>query len=148
MCPGLPDCAAQRCGLPWLIDFAPSAMSAKVLLVEEHNEVRTALRDWLRSVVSPLSLREARTMDEALRLAGQAKLDLALITVELPGGNGIEAARELRRRHEDLPLVLMSVHDSEVLRLAAIQAGATAFVPKRDLTLSLLPIVQRLLQKN
>jgi len=123
-------------------------MCANVLLVEQHNEVRSALRDWLRSVVSSLSLREAGSKDEALRLAEQAELDFALITVELPGENGIEAARELRRRHEKLPLVLMSVHDSEILRLAALEAGADAFVAKRDLTLSLLPIVQRLLQRN
>jgi len=119
-----------------------------VLLVEEHTDVRNAVRDWLRSVVSPLSLREARSMSEALRFAQQSKLDFALITVELPGENGIETARELHRRHQELPMVLMSVHDSDVLRLAAIAAGATAFVPKRDLTLSLLPIVQRLLQRN
>ena len=123
-------------------------MPPNVLLVEEHDDVRIALRDWLRSVVSPLSLSEARSMAEALQLAGQAKLDFALINVELPGENGIEAARELRRRHQDLPLVLMSVHDSEILRLASLEAGATAFVAKRDLTLSLLPIVQRLLARN
>lgn len=123
-------------------------MSANILLVEEHNEVRTALRDWLRSVVSSPSLSEARNMDEALRLAGQAKLDFALITVELPGENGIEAARELRRRHYKFPMILMSVHDSEVLRLAAMEAGADGFVAKRDLTFSLLPIVQRLLPRN
>jgi len=123
-------------------------MAANVLLVEEHDEVRTALRDWLRSVLASPSLREARSMEEALRMAGEAKLDLALINVELPGRNGIEAARELRRLHQKLPMVLMSVHDSEILRLAAIQAGADAFVPKRDLTLGLLPIVQRLLAKN
>ena len=123
-------------------------MSANVLLVEEHDDVRIALRDWLRSVVSPVSLSEARSMGEALQLAAQAKLDFALINVELPGENGIEAARELRRRHQDLPLVLMSVHDSEILRLAALEAGATAFVAKRDLTFSLLPIVQRLLARN
>lgn len=123
-------------------------MAANVLLVEEHDDVRIAVRDWLRSVVSPLSLSEARSMAEALQLAGQAKLDFALINVELPGENGIEAARELRRRHQHLPLVLMSVHDSEILRLAALEAGATAFVAKRDLTLSLLPIVQRLLARN
>ena len=87
-------------------------------------------------------------MEEALRLAREAKLDLALINIELPGENGIEAARALRRLHQQLPLVLMSVHDSEVLRLAALEAGADAFVPKRDLTLGLLPIVQRLLQRN
>jgi two-component system response regulator MprA len=123
-------------------------MPANVLLVEEHEEVRLALRDWLRSVVSPLSLREARSMEEALRLAGQAKLDFALINVELPGPNGIEAARELRRRYEHLPMVLMSVHESEALRLAAIDAGADAFVSKRELTFSLLPILQRLLARN
>jgi len=123
-------------------------MSANVLLVEEHDEVRTALRDWFASVLSPLRLCEARSMEEALRMADQAKVDFALINIELPGPNGIEAARELRRRHRDLPLVLMSVHDSAVLRLAALEAGADAFVPKRDLTLGLLPIVQRLLVRN
>jgi len=123
-------------------------MSARILLVEEHEDVRSALRDWLCTVVSPLSLREARSMPEALRHAGEVRLDFALINVELPGQNGIEGARELRRRHQGLPLVLMSVHDSEILRLAAIEAGADAFVPKRDLTLSLLPIVQRLLARN
>jgi DNA-binding NarL/FixJ family response regulator len=122
--------------------------AANVLLVEEHDEVRLALRDWFRAVLSPLSLTEARNMAEALRCAAHGKLDFALINVELPGENGIEAARELRRRHHDLPLVLMSVHDSEILRLAAIEAGANAFVAKRDLTLSLLPIVQRLLARN
>jgi len=121
---------------------------ANVLLVEEHDEVRFALRDWFRAVLSPLSLTEARNMAEALRCAAHGKLDFALINVELPGENGIEAARELRRRHHDLPLVLMSVHDSEILRLAAIEAGANSFVAKRDLTLSLLPIVQRLLARN
>lgn len=123
-------------------------MSANVLLVEEHQEVRLALRDWLRSVVSPLSLREARSMEEALRMAGQAKLDFALINVELPGPNGIEAARELRKRYEDLPMVVMSVHESEALRLAAMDAGADAFVSKRELTFHLLPILQRLLPRN
>jgi two-component system response regulator DesR len=123
-------------------------MAANVLLVEEHDEVRNALRDWLRTVLTMPSLREARTMDEALRMAAGAKLDLALINVELPGPNGIEAARELRRLHQQLPLILMSVQDSEILRLAAIEAGADAFVPKRDLTLGLLPVVQRLLARN
>jgi DNA-binding NarL/FixJ family response regulator len=87
-------------------------------------------------------------MDEALTLAGQAKVDFALINLELPGPNGIEAVRELRKRYGNLAMVLMSVHDSEALRLAAMDAGADAFVSKRELTLALLPIVQRLMQRN
>jgi DNA-binding NarL/FixJ family response regulator len=123
-------------------------MPPNVLLVEEHDGMRTALRDWLISTLSPLSLREARSMDEALRAAEQATLDFVLINIELPGSNGIEAARALRSRYSDLRLVVMSVHDSEVLRIAAIEAGADAFVCKRELIFSLLPIVQRLMTRN
>ena len=123
-------------------------MRANLLLVEDHDDMRLALREWLLTTFSPSSLREARSMDEALTLAGQAKVDFALINLELPGPNGIEAVRELRKRYGSLAMVLMSVHDSEALRLAAMDAGADAFVSKRELTLALLPIVHRLMQRN
>ena len=113
--------------------------------------MRAALRDWLLTSLPGPKLREARSMEEALRHAEQANLDFVLVNLELPGpsgrNEGIEAARELRKRHVNLPVVVMSIHDSEALRLAAIEAGADAFVCKRELTMSLLPIVQRLMQK-
>lgn len=115
-----------------------------VLLVEEHDEMRSALRDWLLTSFPPLRLREARSMEEALLLAGQAALDLALINLELPGPNGIEAARLMRKRHPRCRVVVMSVNDSMALRIAALAAGAEAFVCKRDLRIALLPIVAAL----
>ncbi|HET7197856.1 MAG TPA: response regulator transcription factor [Burkholderiales bacterium] len=116
------------------------------LLVENHEEMRAALRDWLNRLIAPLELREARDMAQALERAGEAPLDFALVNVELPGPNGIETTRELRRRYPRCPVVVMSVQDSEALRLAAIDAGADAFVCKRELTSALLPILTRLLQ--
>lgn len=115
-----------------------------VLLVEEHDEMRSALRDWLLTSFPPLKLREARSMDEALRLAGQAALDLALINLELPGLNGIEATRLMRKRYPACRVVVMSVNDSMALRIAALSAGAEAFVCKRDLRLALHPILATL----
>ena len=123
-------------------------MPATVLLVEDHDEMRAALRDWFLASLPQPTMREARSMEEALAHAAQTPLDLAVVNVELPGPNGIEAARELRRRDDRLPLVVTSIHDSEALRLAALDAGADAFVCKRELTMSLLPIVQRLMQRN
>lgn len=123
-------------------------MPANILLVEDHDEMRTALRAWLINSLQPKTLREARSMDEALEVARQAQLDFALINLELPGPNGIEAARELRKRYRELPLVVMSLHESEALRLAALEAGANAFVSKRELPLLLPPIVQRLMQRR
>jgi DNA-binding NarL/FixJ family response regulator len=76
--------------------------------------------------------------------ADQAPLDLVLMNMELPGPNGIEATRALRKRHPQCPVVVMSVNDSEALRTAAIEAGALAFLSKRELPHALLPLIGRL----
>jgi DNA-binding NarL/FixJ family response regulator len=121
-----------------------SLLLPSVLVVEEHEEMRSALRDWLLTSFPPLRLREARSMEEALMLAEQAPLDLILVNLELPGPNGIEAARALHRRHPACRVVVMSVNDSVALRIAALEAGAEAFVSKRDLRMALHPIVATL----
>lgn len=105
--------------------------------------MRAALRAWLNRLLAPLMLSEAHDMAEALERAGEAPLDFALVNVELPGRNGIEAARELHRRYPRCAVVVMSMQDSEVLRLAAIDAGAEAFVSKRELVSGLLPLLSR-----
>ena len=110
--------------------------------------MRSALRDWLLTSFPPLRLSEARSADEALQLAEQAPLDLVLVNLELPGANGIEAARLFRRRHPGCCVVVMSVNDSMALRTAAVEAGAAAFLSKRDLRFALLPIVTRLLASD
>lgn len=115
-----------------------------LLLVEDHEEVRAALRDWLLTSLPPMKLREARTMDEALACAEAAELDLVLMNLELPGPNGIEATRAMRKRHPKCPVIVISVNDSEALRSAAIEAGALAFLSKRELPHALLPLLGRL----
>lgn len=112
-------------------------------MVEEHEEVRAALRAWLLASLPDLKLREARSMAEALESAGQASPDFVLMNVELPGPNGIEATRQLRRAAVRCPVVVMSFHDSAALRQAAEDAGADAFVSKRELPNALLPILDR-----
>jgi DNA-binding NarL/FixJ family response regulator len=126
----------------------PATALPSVLVVEEHDEMRSALRDWLLTSFPPLRLREARSMQEALTLAEQAQLDLILVNLELPGPNGIEAARALRRRHPACRVVVMSVNDSVALRIAALEAGAEAFISKRDLRMALHPILATLMKQK
>jgi len=114
-----------------------------ILVVEGHDEMRAALRDWLLISLPPSNLREARSLEEALAQAGSSVPDLVLMNLELPGPNGIEATRELRRLCPSCPVVIMSVNDSEALRSAALGAGAAAFVSKRELPHGLLPILGR-----
>jgi len=115
-----------------------------LLVVEDHPEVRSALRDWLLKSLPPVKLREARSLAEALACAEEAPLDLVLMNLELPGPNGIEATRALRRQQPQCPVIVMSVNDSEALRTAALDAGALAFISKRELPHALLPLLGRL----
>lgn len=133
-------------GLHPLLAVDPALPS--VLVVEEHDEMRCALRDWLLTSFPPLRLREARSMEEALTLAGQAPLDLILVNLELPGTNGLETARALRQLDPACRVVVMSVNDSVALRIAALEAGAEAFVSKRDLRIALHPIVMALMKQQ
>jgi len=114
-----------------------------MLLVEEHEEVRAALRGWLLGSFPELKLREARNLTEALDCAKGNHLDMVLVNMELPGPNGIEATRQLRRSELRCPVVIMSFHDSAALRMAAEQAGADAFLPKREMPQALTPILSR-----
>ncbi len=106
--------------------------------------MRAALRSWLLASLTAPRLTEARSSEEALAHAARGGLDLVLVNFERPGLNGIAAARALRRRHPSCPVVVMSVNDSEVLRSAALEAGAYAFLSKRELPTALLPILNRL----
>lgn len=114
-----------------------------MMVVEEHEEVRAALREWLRGSFPDLKLCEARNLSEALDCAWGTKLDMVLVNMELPGPNGIEATRQLRRRALRCPVVIMSFHDSAALRVAAEEAGADAFLPKREMPQALTPILSR-----
>lgn len=115
-----------------------------ILLVEAHDAMRAALRDWLTVSLGSPRLREARNLQEALDHAEQTIPDLVLMNLELSGPNGIEATRELRRRCPMCQVVIMSVNDSEALRSAALGAGAVAFVSKRELPHGLLPLLGRI----
>ena len=79
---------------------------------------------------------------EALKQVEQCRPDVVLMDLAMPLMNGLEATRALRTRADSPRVVLMSVHEEEEYHRAAEKAGATAFLPKTDLT-GQLPVLLR-----
>jgi len=104
---------------------------ARVLIVDDHDGVRGALRDWLAVAYPGLRTREVRDAEEALKLAGDGSFDIVLMDIGLPGMSGVEATRRLHERSPATKIVMVSVHDGEAQRAASLAAGAVAFVAKR-----------------
>ena len=82
--------------------------------------------------------------DEASLLdsAGRLQPDVAVVDLSLARDESLGWLRAVRQRCPDLKVIVLSVHDEESVRRAAMEAGADAFVLKRAIVTDLLPAVE------
>jgi DNA-binding NarL/FixJ family response regulator len=69
---------------------------------------------------------------EAVRLAAEGHPDVVILDYDMPGMNGIEAARAIRENSPATPLILITAAASEYLIATALTAGFAGFLLKRD----------------
>lgn len=60
----------------------------------------------------------------------QEAFDAVVLDLTLPRRSGLEVLRDLRHRHPDLPVIMLTGHDDPVARDRCLQAGATGFLAK------------------
>ncbi len=88
----------------------------------------------------------ARNGRDALDLLEEGLPDLLLTDLDMPEVNGLELVREVRKRHPSLPMVLMTARGSEEIAVEALKAGASSYVPKRNLKRELGPTLRMVLE--
>src|SRR4051794_8183085 len=102
-----------------------------VMLVDDHEVVRDGIRAMLSAEDDIVIAGEAGTVREAIDEADRTRPDVVVMDVRLADGSGIEATREIRAKHPDTNvLMLTSFADDEAL-FASIMAGASGFVLKQ-----------------
>lgn len=82
---------------------------------------------------------------EALEKIGEKAPDLIVTDLQMPEMNGLELVEAVRARYPKIPVVLVTAQGSEEIAAAALRAGASSYVPKRNLGKDLLPTVERVL---
>ncbi|OGO16159.1 MAG: hypothetical protein A2Y93_04485 [Chloroflexi bacterium RBG_13_68_17] len=100
-----------------------------VLVAEDSEEIRRFVEE---SILGPAGYRVTAVGDgmSALTLAGELRPDFVLTDENMPGLSGLDLIRRLHNERPDLPLILMSSEDSQVLAAEASLAGASAFLVK------------------
>jgi two-component system response regulator DevR len=116
-------------------------MGLRILLVDDHEVVRVGVRALIERQLGMEVVGEAGTVGQAVEQAEQLTPDVVLLDVRLPGGDGLEACRQIKaRRPETRIIILTSFPDDEVL-FDAISCGADGYVLKQigsgDLILAL-----------
>ena len=102
-------------------------MSTKVLVVEDDERIRTAVRLALEN--EGWEVVEARSGEEALEVFPEADAHIVLIDIMLPGIDGFEVCRTVRRQ-SDIPVVMVTARDDTHDVVAGLEAGADDYLTK------------------
>jgi len=105
-------------------------LTIRILLADDHPMVCRGLRMVLDAEPDLTVVAEAGDGREAVRLALETEVDLAVLDVAMPGLTGLQAAAELKRRRPELRTLMLSMYDSEQYFFEALKAGASGYVLK------------------
>lgn len=109
----------------------------RVVLAEDHTLVRAGLRTLLQQLEQITVVGEAADGREAVALAKAHGPDVILMDITMPGLNGIDATRQVKKELPEVRVVILSMHSSEEHVVQALRAGASGYLLKESAPLEL-----------
>ncbi|MBI2456494.1 MAG: response regulator, partial [candidate division NC10 bacterium] len=100
----------------------------RILVVDDEESVRWALRKALERASYRVDL--AADGPAGLQAAEDPGVDLALLDVRLPGRDGLDVLREIRKRRPDLPVIMMTAYGTLQVAVEAMRLGAYDYIGK------------------
>ena len=113
--------------------------SLEVLLIEDNPDDAYLVEEMLQDEGWPeIHLSHAEGLTQGFELAAARDFDAVLLDLILPESQGLDTFRKVRRRLPDAPVVVLTGLDDETMALAALQSGAQDYLPKNDISATLL----------
>ena len=101
---------------------------SRILVVEDEAGIAFALEADLRAEGYDVVV--ATTGDEAMRTVGAGSVDLVLLDVMLPGKDGFEVCREMRRSGVRAPIIMLTAKAQEAEKVMGLELGADDYITK------------------
>src|SRR5580658_1561494 len=119
--------------------------SGTVLIVDDERSIRLSLRTVLTNI--GFEIVEAARGEEALALVRTAQFDAVLLDINMPGMDGVEVCKSIRKVSPRLPIIMLTVQGGEDRKVDALDSGADDYITKpfqqRELTTRLRAAVRR-----
>jgi len=115
----------------------------RVLIVDDHPVVRQGLKQILEKEPDIVVTREAGDGQQAIDFAGKGECDVVLLDLEMPGKNGLDVLKVLRKDRPKLPVLILSVHPEEQFAARILSAGASGYLTKESAPEELVKAVRR-----
>jgi len=105
-------------------------MTIKVLLVDDHELVRTGIRRLLDDFSDIEVIAEGDSGEQAIKLAREHKPEIVLMDVNMPGIGGLEATRKLIQIDPAIKVIIVTIHVDEPFPTRLLKAGAAGYLTK------------------
>lgn len=104
--------------------------SLAVLIADDHPLFRKGMRSLLRTMPDVTLVGEAKSGPEAVELALAHQPDIVLMDLQMPGGSGLAATRELNRHSPNTRILVVTLFEDDDSIFAALRAGAHGYILK------------------
>jgi len=101
-----------------------------LLLVDDHDVVRTGLRSFLETQAGMRVVDEASNGAEALERAARSKPDIALMDISMPDMDGLRATRRMRKQCPSTHVLALTIHEDKHYFMEMMAAGASGYLTK------------------
>jgi two-component system nitrate/nitrite response regulator NarL len=123
-----------------------STKRVKVLLADDHPIVRAGIKLCLSSNKQFEVVGEAIDGQQALEAAERLRPDIILMDINMPKMSGIDACRVLMRKHPEIKVIILTVHDKKEYVLEIMRSGARGYVLKEASEQELLQAIDSVLK--
>jgi DNA-binding NarL/FixJ family response regulator len=106
----------------------------RVMIVDDHKLVREGLNAVFDNGSDISVVGEAGSGEEALEMVSKVKPDVVLMDISMPGMNGIQATKLIRKQNPEVKIVILTMLDQEGSVYEAVKAGATGYMIKSTST--------------
>jgi DNA-binding NarL/FixJ family response regulator len=104
----------------------------KIFIVDDHAMFRDGLRQLIDREADLTVCGDAAEATEALAGINQSEPDLVIVDISLSGKSGIDLIKSIKDKHEDLPVLVVSMHEESLYAERALRAGAMGYVMKQE----------------
>ena len=102
----------------------------RVLVVDDHDLVRTGISRMLADIDGLQVIGQADSGEAAIRKSRELKPDVVLMDIKMPGIGGLEATRKLLRSHPDIKVIAVTICEEDPFPTRLLQAGAAGYLTK------------------
>ena len=117
----------------------------RILLADDHAVVRHGVKQILTDAYAGATFGEAQNAHELLEMVGGKSWDIVVLDLNMPGGNGLEALKQIKLDHPQLPVLILSMYPEDQYAVRTIRAGAAGYLNKESAPEELVQAIHKIL---